>query len=129
LISYVLDTRHVRDVLIPIYNTDVSASLGNHDVNRRNADVSLSGRFRLFKSWHSVVRRFFSSASRALTVDNNSRNSENKVSKSQWNQTPFNRIHVTVDTTRWHEPDPVSSTSHHDPHHDPHISIEEHPCV
>jgi len=48
--------------------------------------------------------------------------SDSKISKIRWNKTPFNRIHVTVDTI--HEHNQVSLTSHPDSQ----MSTEEQRC-
>jgi hypothetical protein len=56
-----------RGALVPIHDTDVSTSLSNHIVNRRNTDVSLSDRVCLFKLCHGDVQTFLISLT--LTVN------------------------------------------------------------
>jgi hypothetical protein len=53
------------------------------------------------------------------------RNSNSNISKIRWYQTPFNRIHVTVDTT--HEHNQPSLTSPHDSDSEPPMNTEEQP--
>jgi len=51
-------------------------------------------------------------------------NSNRGTSKLQWNQSPFNRIHVTVDSESTQVHNQVTLKSHHDSH----MSTEEQPC-
>jgi hypothetical protein len=49
-------------------------------------------------------------ASPGFTADENPQNGYSKISKLQWNETPSNRIEVTVDTSLYQMP----QTSRHD---------------
>jgi hypothetical protein len=59
-----------------------------------------------------MILPFFPSLS--LIFDDNLLNSNDKVPKLRWIQTPFNRIHVTVNTSNVQ--DQTSQTSFHDPY-------------
>jgi hypothetical protein len=101
-------------------NTDVSATLGDHKYNRRDTDISLSGRLCLRVLKHVLLHSsipFFSRAHdcRRLfcsSLEVGFSKSDTKASKMKWdNATPIslNRIEVTVDTA--YEQYPTSRTS------------------
>ena len=68
-----------------------------------------------------MILPFFPSLS--LIINDNLRNRNHKASKLWWIQTPFNRIHVTVDTSN--EQDQTSHIPHHDPYK---LGTEEQSC-
>lgn len=111
-----------RDALIAIHNTDMSTSLSDHDVNRSDTDVSLSNRLLLFYLHSDVPTSILSSFLSRSLMTTISRNDNSKVSRLGWIQTPFNRVHVTIDTT--HEQSQTSRTTYHDPC----TRTEEQPC-
>lgn|SRR6266850_157005 len=75
-----------------------------------------------FSTSTTEVYKYSSSLLLRLMLTTISRNSDSKISKLRWNKTPFNRIHVTVDTIPEHNQ--VSLTSHPDSH----MSTVEQPC-
>jgi hypothetical protein len=104
-----------------MHNTDISASIADHNDNRCDADASLSDRFRYF--YHRKVQRFFPSSFPSLSLMTmNPKISNSSVSKLRWNKTPCNQMEVTVDTL--YERHEMSRMSNHDAH----INTREQPC-
>lgn len=92
-----------------IRHPDVSASLSHRLVDRCDTDASLFDGFCPRSHRHVGLLRFFPQ----LTVDDNLLNSSNSnVTQLHCNQTPFNQIQVTVDTSC--DAYRLSRTSQHD---------------